>query len=43
MLRVVAGLDTEAVAELLGHSPGAVRVAAIAAFGGLQESWPTQV
>ena len=28
MLRVVAGLDTEAVAELLGRSPGAVRVAA---------------
>ena len=27
-LRVVAGLDTEAVAELLGRSPGAVRVAA---------------
>lgn len=28
MLRVVAGLDTAAVAELLGRSPGAVRVAA---------------
>jgi RNA polymerase sigma-70 factor, ECF subfamily len=28
MLRVVAGLDTEAVAELLGRTPGAVRVAA---------------
>jgi RNA polymerase sigma-70 factor (ECF subfamily) len=28
MLRVVAGLDTDAVAELLGRSPGAVRVAA---------------
>jgi RNA polymerase sigma-70 factor (ECF subfamily) len=28
MLRVVAGLDTEVVAELLGRSPGAVRVAA---------------
>ncbi len=28
MLRVVAGLDTEAVAELVGRSPGAVRVAA---------------
>jgi RNA polymerase sigma-70 factor (ECF subfamily) len=28
MLRVVAGLGTEAVAELLGRSPGAVRVAA---------------
>ena len=28
MLRVVAGLDTEAMAELLGRSPGAVRVAA---------------
>jgi len=27
-LRVVAGLDTEAVAEILGRSPGAVRVAA---------------
>ncbi len=27
MLRVVAGLGTEAVAELLGRSPGAVRVA----------------
>jgi len=24
---VVAGLDTEAVAELLGRSPGAIRVA----------------
>ena len=28
MLRVLAGLDTEAVAEILGRSPGAVRVAA---------------
>jgi RNA polymerase sigma-70 factor, ECF subfamily len=28
LLRVVAGLDTEAVARLLGRSPGAVRVAA---------------
>jgi RNA polymerase sigma-70 factor, ECF subfamily len=28
MLRVVAGLDTQAVAEMLGRSPGAVRVAA---------------
>ncbi len=28
MLRVVAGLDTGVVAELLGRSPGAVRVAA---------------
>jgi RNA polymerase sigma-70 factor, ECF subfamily len=28
MLRVVAGLDTEMVARLLGRSPGAVRVAA---------------
>ncbi len=28
MLRVVAGLDTEAVAGLVGRSPGAVRVAA---------------
>jgi RNA polymerase sigma-70 factor (ECF subfamily) len=28
MLRVVAGLDTEAVAELLGRSPGAIRVTA---------------
>jgi RNA polymerase sigma-70 factor, ECF subfamily len=28
MLRVVAGLDTDAVARLLGRSPGAVRVAA---------------
>ena len=28
LLRVVAGLDTEAVADLLGRSPGAVRVAA---------------
>jgi RNA polymerase sigma-70 factor (ECF subfamily) len=27
MLRVVAGLDTQAVAELLGRSPGAIRVA----------------
>jgi RNA polymerase sigma-70 factor, ECF subfamily len=27
LLRVVAGLDTEAVARLLGRSPGAVRVA----------------
>ena len=27
MLRVVAGLDTEAVAQLVGRSPGAVRVA----------------
>lgn len=27
-LRVVAGLDTEAVAQILGRSPGAVRVAA---------------
>ena len=28
LLRVVAGLDTEAVAQLMGRSPGAVRVAA---------------
>lgn len=28
MLRVVAGLDTEEVARLLGRSPGAIRVAA---------------
>ncbi len=28
LLRVVAGLETEVVAELLGRSPGAVRVAA---------------
>lgn len=28
MLRVVAGLDTEAVAQLVGRTPGAVRVAA---------------
>ena len=28
LLRVVAGLDTEAVARLLGRTPGAVRVAA---------------
>jgi RNA polymerase sigma-70 factor (ECF subfamily) len=28
MLRVVAGLDTETVAQLVGKSPGAVRVAA---------------
>lgn len=28
MLRVVAGLDTESVARLVGRSPGAVRVAA---------------
>jgi RNA polymerase sigma-70 factor, ECF subfamily len=27
-LRVVAGLDTEAVADMLGRSPGAIRVAA---------------
>jgi RNA polymerase sigma-70 factor (ECF subfamily) len=28
LLRVVAGLDTEAVARILGRSPGAIRVAA---------------
>ena len=28
MLRVIAGLDTEVVAEMLGRSPGAIRVAA---------------
>jgi RNA polymerase sigma-70 factor (ECF subfamily) len=28
LLRVVAGLDTETVAQLVGRSPGAVRVAA---------------
>jgi RNA polymerase sigma-70 factor, ECF subfamily len=28
MLRVVAGLDTETVARLLGRSPGAIRIAA---------------
>ena len=28
MLRVVAGLDTDTVALLVGRSPGAVRVAA---------------
>jgi RNA polymerase sigma-70 factor (ECF subfamily) len=28
LLRVIAGLDTEAVARIVGRSPGAVRVAA---------------
>jgi RNA polymerase sigma-70 factor (ECF subfamily) len=28
LLRVVAGLDTESVARMLGRTPGAVRVAA---------------
>ena len=28
LLRVVAGLDTEMVADMLGRSPGAIRVAA---------------
>jgi RNA polymerase sigma-70 factor, ECF subfamily len=28
LLRVLAGLDTEAVARMVGRSPGAVRVAA---------------
>ncbi len=28
MLRVIAGLDTEVVAEMLGRSPGAIRVSA---------------
>jgi RNA polymerase sigma-70 factor (ECF subfamily) len=28
LLRVVAGLDTDAVARVVGRSPGAVRVAA---------------
>jgi len=28
LLRVVAGLDTETVARLVGRNPGAVRVAA---------------
>ena len=28
LLRVVAGLDTEVVADMLGRTPGAVRVAA---------------
>ena len=28
LLRVVAGLDTDAVARIVGRSPGAVRVAA---------------
>ena len=28
LLRVVAGLDTDTVARLVGRSPGAVRVAA---------------
>ena len=28
LLRVVAGLDTETVAQMVGRSPGAVRVAA---------------
>jgi RNA polymerase sigma-70 factor (ECF subfamily) len=28
LLRVLAGLDTEAVARIVGRSPGAVRVAA---------------
>ena len=28
LLRVVAGLDTEVVADLLGKSPGAIRVLA---------------
>ena len=43
MLRVVAGLDTEAVAELLGAVPVLSGWLPIAAFGGLQESWPTRV
>jgi RNA polymerase sigma-70 factor (ECF subfamily) len=28
LLRVIAGMDTEAVAKLVGRNPGAVRVAA---------------
>ncbi len=28
LLRVLAGLDTEAVARIVGRSPGAVRIAA---------------
>jgi RNA polymerase sigma-70 factor, ECF subfamily len=37
MLRVLAGLDTEAVAEILGRSPGAVRVAAHRGLKKLEE------
>lgn len=37
MLRVVAGLDTEAVAELLGKSPGNVRVMAHRGLKKLEE------
>jgi len=36
LLRVVAGLDNQAVAQLVGRSPGAVRVAATGVYG----AWP---
>jgi RNA polymerase sigma-70 factor, ECF subfamily len=37
MLRVLAGLDTEVVADMLGRSPGAVRVAAHRGLKKLEE------
>jgi RNA polymerase sigma-70 factor, ECF subfamily len=37
MLRVLAGLDTEVVAEMLGRSPGAIRVAAHRGLKKLEE------
>ena len=39
MLRVVAGLDVAAVAELVGKKPGAVRVAVHRALKSLARSW----
>jgi RNA polymerase sigma-70 factor, ECF subfamily len=42
LLRVVAGLDTEAVARLVGRSPGAVRVTAHRGLRRLR-SWPRWV
>jgi RNA polymerase sigma-70 factor (ECF subfamily) len=42
LLRVVAGLDTDVVAEMVGRSPGAVRVAAHRGLRRLAEILPTR-
>ena len=43
MLRVIAGLDVQAVARLVGRRPGAVRWPLIVGCGGLRRSWTSRV
>jgi RNA polymerase sigma-70 factor, ECF subfamily len=43
LLRVVAGLDYEAVARLVGRSPGAVRSPPTGTCAGWRRSWPRRV